>query len=429
MDKWKRARIGDLCQIMKGEIGLASATPGPYPLVATGADRRSCDSWQFDTEAVCIPLVSSTGHGKKSLNYVHYQSGKFAVGTILAAVIPKDPGIIIARFVHLYLSHFKDTVLVPLMKGAANVSLSMKEIASVEIPVPPLDIQQKLINLISMIENEHRELIEETNHQVGLLKQLRQAVIQEAIEGKLTSGWRKQHPVADGDPQSDAVALLQQIKDEPVVSERSQRKPDRSSLCNQYASSLELPKGWVWVKFGELIYCYRGHNPPKTDFKYEPKEGYVRFIQITDFKTDNSAVYVPESKSLKYVKRGEIIMAAYRHIGKLSRDVEGAFNVALCKIMELHPMNRTYIEKLIGTSYIKGELLKASGRAHIPSMHTDHLLSLVVPLPPLAEQQAIVDRVDCLMATIDELEEQVADRKEQAQLLMQTVLREAFDES
>ena len=45
---------------------------------------------------------------------------------------------------------------------------------------------------------------------------------------------------------------------------------------------------------------------------------------------------------------------------------------------------------------------------------------------PLAEQQAIVARVDSLMATIDALEAQVTERKEQAQQLMQAVLREAF---
>jgi len=146
--EWRRVKIGDLCQIIKGETGLASALPGEYPLVATGAERRSCATWQFDTEAVCIPLVSSTGHGKKTLNYVHYQSGKFALGTILAAVIPKDPSVLTARFLHLYLSHFKDTVLVPLMKGAANVSLPMKAIASVEIPVPPMEAQQNLMDLI-----------------------------------------------------------------------------------------------------------------------------------------------------------------------------------------------------------------------------------------------------------------------------------------
>ena len=75
---------------------------------------------------------------------------------------------------------------------------------------------------------------------------------------------------------------------------------------------------------------------------------------------------------------------------------------------------------------VAGEKLMtgAVGQKRVPA---DYVFSSLIPLPPLAEQQAIVARVNSLMAVIDELENQVAERKEQAQLLMQTVLREAFD--
>jgi type I restriction enzyme, S subunit len=91
MSEWRTVTLGDACSIEKGTTGLAKATPGKYPLVATGAERRTCSEYQFDTEAVCIPLVSSTGHGEKTLNYVHFEPGKFALGTILAAVAQRRP--------------------------------------------------------------------------------------------------------------------------------------------------------------------------------------------------------------------------------------------------------------------------------------------------------------------------------------------------
>jgi type I restriction enzyme S subunit len=156
MIRYQNKTIGELCHIEKGATGLASAEPGPYPLVATSLERKSCNTYQFDTEAVCIPLVSSTGHGKKTLNYVHYQEGKFALGTILAAVIPKDSKIISAAFLHRYLQFFKDTKLVPLMKGAANVSLAVKDIAKIEIPVPPIDEQLKFIELFNKANGSER---------------------------------------------------------------------------------------------------------------------------------------------------------------------------------------------------------------------------------------------------------------------------------
>src|SRR3989338_2500791 len=105
MGEWKRVKIGDVCTIEKGVTGLAKALSGDYPLVTTGAERKTSRDYQFDTKAVCIPLVSSTGHGKKTLNYVHYQEGKFALGSILSAVVPRDETILVARYLHVYFKY------------------------------------------------------------------------------------------------------------------------------------------------------------------------------------------------------------------------------------------------------------------------------------------------------------------------------------
>ncbi|MFA7402699.1 MAG: restriction endonuclease subunit S [Pelobacteraceae bacterium] len=449
MTGWRRARIGDLCEIIKGETGLASSTPGQYPLVATGADRRSCDSWQFDTEAVCIPLVSSTGHGKKTLNYVHYQTGKFAVGTILAAVIPKDPTILTARFLHLYLSHFKDTVLVPLMKGAANVSLSMKEIASVEIPVPPLDEQQSLIDLIFHIEDEHRELLSETNRQGTLLKQLRQAVLQDAVEGKLTTEWRKQHPVVKGDPQYDAVALLAQIKAEKMrlVKAGKIRLEKPLPPIDDNAKTLELPAGWVWCKIDELVRSLKDDirtGPFGTSLqKQEHKKAGIPVwgIESIDKKgafTGKNKIFVTVEKAAELksfaVAAKDIIISRSGTVGELCRLPDDViFGLISTNLMKIS-LDRTVVSPdyfcllFKGTKSIDVQLeVLCFGTTRL-FLTQSILTQLLFPLPTLGEQQAIVARVECLMATIDELENQRVETQNFASLLMQAVLREAFSE-
>ena len=178
MSEWKKVKIGDICKIVKGTTGIASAESGQYPLVVTAEERKTCSTYQFDCEAVCIPLVSSSGHGKKSLKNVHYQSGKFVLGTILCTVIPNNPQELDARYLHQYLQFYKDIILVPLMKGAANVSLSMKDIATVEFPLPPIEKQRELCKTLGV----YKELTKEMERQKLLSEKLLHNILKDAFE-------------------------------------------------------------------------------------------------------------------------------------------------------------------------------------------------------------------------------------------------------
>ncbi|WP_420598968.1 restriction endonuclease subunit S [Neptuniibacter sp.] len=242
---------------------------------------------------------------------------------------------------------------------------------------------------------EHFDTLFTTEHSID---QLKQTILQLAVMGKLVP--------QDPDEESSAV-LLKKVSEEKNRLLKLKQAKDNGKTHPKAPKEQEflIPNSWSWVRFREIIWCYRGHNPPKSEFKYSPEPGYVRFIQITDFKTDDHAVYVPDSPKNKIVRKGEIIMAAYRHIGKLSREMEGAFNVALCKVIPFEPMNTDFVELLIGTDVVKGELLKASERGHIPSMHSDHLLSLLVPVPPLDEQKRIVVKTNELFSLCEVLKQ------------------------
>ena len=110
-------RLGDICTITKGETGIMKAIPGDYTMVALGEANKTHNEFQFDTKAVIIPLVSSTGHGHASMKRVKYQEGKFALGNILCAVIPKDEKFVLAKYLHIYLHWNREELLVSQMKG------------------------------------------------------------------------------------------------------------------------------------------------------------------------------------------------------------------------------------------------------------------------------------------------------------------------
>lgn len=152
-DGWQRVTLGALCHISKGTSPIQKTPPGPYPLIVTGPEPLSSDTFQFEGEAVCVPLVSSTGHGHASLKRVHYARGKFAVANIIAACSPREATVLDARYLFLYLQHFKDAEIVTRMKGTANVSLSITNLASVPVILPPLDDQQRIVDLIAAVDD------------------------------------------------------------------------------------------------------------------------------------------------------------------------------------------------------------------------------------------------------------------------------------
>jgi type I restriction enzyme S subunit len=347
-------------------------------------------------------------------------------------------------------------------RGIGINNLSNEKVQNLMISIPPIEEQKAIVEVVNTLFAEVEQLESLTKERLQLkesfvvsalarlteaentqqewnflqqhfssfftekknIKSLRETILQLAVQGKLTEGWRANNP--NTEPASELLKRIEAEKQQ-LITEKKIKTSHKLHGKAKKEPSFKVPESWECRRFWDVVWCYRGHNPPKSDFIQEPREGYVRFIQITDFKTDSRAVYVPESHKLKRVQRGEILMAAYRHIGKLSRRMEGAFNVALCKVNCIEPFNIDFLELLIGTPVVKGELLAESERGHIPSMHSDHLLSLWVPVPPLEEQKAIVEKVNSLMALCDELELQIETSQTQIEQLMQSCLQEVFE--
>ncbi|MCA6522114.1 MAG: restriction endonuclease subunit S [Pseudanabaena sp. M135S2SP2A07QC] len=435
MKNYPKKTIGELCNIVKGETGIASAIAGEYPLVVTAKERKTSATYQFDTQAVCIPLVSSSGHGKKSLNYVHYQEGKFALGTILAAVIPKNNHEISADFLHQYLLFYKDIKIVPLMRGAANVSLAVKDIAKIEIPLPPIDEQKDFIVFFNKLQKFNEDLVQEFDKQEKYVSQLKQAILQEAIAGQLTAEWRTQNPMQKDNPDTDAAALLAKIKAEKqqLIADGNLKKENILPEISPDKIPFILPNTWVWCPLGEVTHFidYRGKTPTKIT-------SGIRLITAKNVKQGYLSLspdeYISEQEYEERMTRG------YPQLGDVFFTTEAPLgNACLNNLDEPISMGQriitirsiaflsSYLLKVILSPAIQKEIDIRKTGVTAQGIKSKRLVEVPFPLPPLAEQKAIVEKVDKLMNIIDQLEQQIKHRKQLAENLMQTVLREAFE--
>ena len=234
---WRLQKLGILCEIEKGNIGIQAAIPGKYPLVATSEDRKTHNEYYFIEPAVCIPTVSSTGHGHASLNRIHFQDGKFSAGSILAVCTPLKESSLNAEFLYYYLSFFKDSILVPLMQGSANVTLKISDLKNIEIPLPSFNDQIFLINKFKEYIEKNELLKSELQHQCDLIKKLRKSILQDAVQGEIV----KQ------DPKDEKTSILiEKIKKEKQKLIDSKKTKDKFPLhknSKEYPP-YEIPNNW-----------------------------------------------------------------------------------------------------------------------------------------------------------------------------------------
>ena len=97
-------------------------------------------------------------------------------------------------------------------------------------------------------------------------------------------------------------------------------------------------KNWSLCKLGAICDFIGGSQPPKDDFIYEPKEGYIRLIQIRDYKSDKHLTFIPKTSAKRFCSKEDVMIGRYGPpLFQILRGIEGAYNVALIKAMPKSP--------------------------------------------------------------------------------------------
>jgi type I restriction enzyme, S subunit len=429
---WKKVKLGDLCTIEKGKTGIQKAISGEYPLVVTAEERKSHNEYQFDDEAVIIPLVSGTGHGHASIKRLHFQSGKFALGSILCAVIPKDKSILNAEYLFRFLNLNKERELVDRMKGMANVTLPIKEIAKIEIPLPSLEMQIEFIEKYALLETDSEDISSELTHQLDLIKQLRQAFLREAMQGRFEFPQQPLTEALEGNGFETGQQLLEKIKAEKaqLIAEKKLKKEKELSLITEDEIPFEIPEHWVWCRLGEI--CNYGSSP-----KAEPKDlnENTWVLDLEDIEKETSVLLNKirfierNSLSTKSIfKKGDVLYSKLRpYLDKvIVADEDGVCTTEILPLKLYGNINPYFLKYSLKRSDFLIYVNSVTKGMKMPRLGTTDGQSALIPLPPLQEQEQIVAKLEELMAFCDGLEQSIKEIQGYNEKLLQQVLREAL---
>lgn len=236
-----------------------------------------------------------------------------------------------------------------------------------------------------------------------IAEQLRRSILQAAIQGKLS-----EQLLEDG----DAHDLLKDIQLEKarLIKEGKIKKEKPLPLITEEEISFDIPKNWCWVRLGSISYNH-GQKKPDEEFTYID----ISSINNQANRLGNlNTILKPEdapSRARKIVQKGDVIYATVRpylhNICIIDREIhpKPIVSTGFAVVCTPKPLLNIYLFNCFLSpmfdSYANDND-NSKGVAY-PAINDDKFSKALIPLPPLAEQQRIVQRLEELLPEIDKL--------------------------
>ncbi|MCI7697958.1 MAG: restriction endonuclease subunit S [Akkermansia sp.] len=308
-----------------------------------------------------------------------------------------------------YLAYFVNAIsLAPYISGTAQPKMNQAKMNSIPVSLPPPAEQERIVakleELLPLVERYGKAYTQLTALERRFPASMRKSLLQEAIQGKLTD----QRP-EDGSAEDLYRAILAEKKRLIKVGKLKKEKP--LPPIEEKDIPFDIPENWKWVRLGEIGSFERGSGIKKTE---TVQEGLpcVRYGQLyTTFRTrfTEAVSFIPRPlfDVCKKAKCGDILMAltgennfdialAVAYEGKDSLAIGGDMTrYTPCSIVPMYLV--TVLNSGHGIS-CKSKLATGDIIVHISN---DKLASIPIPLPPLAEQERIVAKLEELLPLCD----------------------------
>lgn len=303
--------------------------------------------------------------------------------------------------------------------------IKAKHLLPIEIQLPSLKQQHEIVQQIQGVANYIEEVNRQIQQQAKYAEMLRQSILQQAVEGKL----------CEQDPNDEpASVLLEKIKAEKerLIAEKKIKKQKPLPPINDEEKPFALPKGWEWCRVGALCESSLGKMLDKKKNKGQLRP-YLRNLNVQWFKFNLSDVlemrFTDEEKERYTVKYGDVVICegGYPGMGAIWENTENIyFQKALHRNRFFFEGMNYYFLYYLYSIFYNGKLKKYYTGMGIQHLTGKSLANIPIPVPPLAELQRIVKKVEILFQLLDKLEQEISNAKLYASVLIEAVLQEAF---
>jgi type I restriction enzyme S subunit len=308
--------------------------------------------------------------------------------------------------------------------GGIKTEIKPKHILPLEVYFPETTSEQKVIaEHFFEKEAKFNQLDEHISCQLTQLKNLNQAILQEAVQGKLVPQ----------DPQDEpASELLKRIKAEIV---KSGKKEKTLLPIKQEEIPFEIPESWVWCRLSEICFKIgsgstpKGSNYSKSGFPFFRSQNIyndglvyddITFVSDDVQKQMNGTVVLPKDILLN------ITGGSMGRCALVPEDFkEGNVSQHVCIIRPIQ-VDRTYFHKIAISPYFQKLIFSSTTGAGREGLPKYNLEQFVIPLPPLFEQNRIVAEIEKQFAKTKQIKEYIIANRQATEELLKALLHETF---
>ena len=326
--------------------------------------------------------------------------GKMAINNIGTAHIARQIQAVRAYTNYINIKYIKAVVkhnIEDIISKANGLIPGLKRelLLSLQIPLPPFSEQQRII-----IEMEHLftliDKVEENKYDLqAIIKQAKNKILDLAIQGKL---------------------VQQDLNEEPASELLKRINPKAEITCDngQYGKRpFEIPNSWCWSRLGDINNIARGGSPrPIKDYLTDDKNG-INWIKIGD--TTREGKYIdsvkekirPEGmKKSRFVHKGDFLLTNSMSFGRpYILNVDGCIHdgwLVISPIGEVYTSDFLY--HLLSSSFAFEQFTNVASGGVVTNLNSDKVADTIFPVPPLAEQQRIVAKIEKLFEQLDYIE-------------------------
>ncbi|MBI5075110.1 MAG: restriction endonuclease subunit S [Nitrospirae bacterium] len=431
---WKKVRLGEVLSHRKGFITINDNAE--YKLCRVQLHRRG---------VVLREMIK--GKTIRTKKQQICKSGDFLVAEMDAKVggygfVPEElEGAIVSS--HYYLFELDEDKIRPRYLEVVSKLLILQEqikatgstnyaairpidVLNWEIPLPDVGHQIRIENLYEITDKKGTTLTAELTHQLDLVKQLRQAFLREAMQGKLVEQDPKDEPASE---------LLKKIKTALRQAQGDKKNWKQKGLppIKKDEISFEVPESWVWCRLGTIAEMCLG----KMLDQIKNKGSLQPYLRNTNVRwggfdlSDLKEMRFTESEEDRFsIIKEDLVICEGGEPGRAAiweNETPIKFQKALHRVrVNGKVLSSKYLFYCILSDANTKRLIDYFTGAGIQHLTGKSLSKYAIPLPPLPEQHRIVAKLEQLMHLCDDLEQSIRQSKEQTNMLLQSALREAL---